>query len=120
MNKKLFLNKISVRKSTIHGYGVFADKNIRKGEKLEESYFILSDCEDDILIDFIFDAGGRSAVILGYGSLYNHSENPNAEYSINRRTKITTFKASRAIKKGEEIFISYGDEWFSSRDLKLK
>lgn len=120
MNKKLFQNKICVKKSTIHGYGVFAEKDIRKGEKIEECYFILSDCEDDILIDFIFDAGGRSALILGYGSLYNHSENPNAEYSINRRTKITTFKASRTIKKGEEIFICYGDEWFSSRDLNKK
>ncbi|MHB1948413.1 MAG: SET domain-containing protein-lysine N-methyltransferase [Gammaproteobacteria bacterium] len=120
MNKKLFQNKLAVRKSPIHGYGVFAEKDIRKGEKIEECYFILSDCEDDIIMDFIFDAGGRSALLLGYGSLYNHSENPNADYIINRKTRIATFTAAEAIKKGQEIFVSYGDEWFSSRGVKKK
>ena len=116
MAKKLFQGKISVRKSPIHGFGVFADKDFRTGEKIEECYFILSDCEDDILMDYIFDAAGRSAVILGYGSLYNHSEDPNADYHINRKTKIATFTVSEPIKKGQEIFISYGDEWFKTRD----
>jgi SET domain-containing protein len=116
MNKKLFQNELWVKKSPIHGFGVFAGKDIRKGEKIEECYFILSDCKDDIVYDFIFDAGGRSALILGYGSLYNHSDNPNVDYVINRRTKIATFTAERAIKKGEELFISYGEEWFSTRD----
>lgn len=120
MKTRLFQNKLWVKKSSIHGYGVFAGKNLRKGEKIEECYYILSDCEDDIIMDFIFDLKGRSALLLGYGSLYNHSEHPNAEYVFNRKRKIATFKASESIKQGQEIFVSYGDEWFSSRDVKKK
>lgn len=118
--KKLFLNKLAVKKSTIHGYGVYAEKKMRKGEMLEECYFILSDCEHDVVIDYIFEANSRSAILFGYGSLYNHSQDPNAEYKLNLKTKIATFKASRTIQKGEEIFVSYGDEWFDSRDMKEK
>jgi SET domain-containing protein len=120
MKTKLFQNKLVVKKSDIHGYGVFAGKNIRKGEKIEECYFIMSDCEDDILMDYIFDVGGRSGLVLGYGSMYNHSEEPNADYSFDRKRKVATFLASKTIKKGQEILVSYGDEWFSSRDMKKK
>lgn len=120
MKKKLYQNRICVKKSTIHGFGVFAEKNIRKGEKIEECYFILSICEDEPIVDYIFDVKGKNALIFGYGSLYNHSDEPNADYFFNVKKKIATFKAARSIKKGEEIFISYGDDWFSSREVKKK
>lgn len=120
MSRRLFQNKIFVKKSNIHGYGVFADKNIKKNERIEECYFILSNCEDDVIIDYVFDLKGRSALLLGYGSLYNHSEDPNTDYTLNKKRKIATFKAIRPIKKGEEILISYGEEWFSSRNKREK
>lgn len=123
MNKKLFQNKIYAAKSKIHGFGVFADKNFRKGEKIEECYFILTGVKDnDPAYDYVFETKHRrkSALIFGFGCLYNHSDNANADYVINLKTKVATFTADRAIKKGEEIFISYGDEWFSSRDMNEK
>jgi SET domain-containing protein len=120
MNKKLYLNKLAVKKSTIHGFGVFADKDIRSGEKLEECAFVFSNTEDEVIIDYIFEAGKKFALLFGYGSLYNHSDDPNAEYSFNMKGRVATFKAARAIKKGEEIFVSYGDEWFTTRDVKKK
>jgi uncharacterized protein len=120
MNKKLYQNKLAVKKSPIHGFGVFADKDIRKGEKLEECCFVFSDSEDEVIIDYIFEAGKRYALLFGYGSLYNHADDPNAEYAFNLKRRVATFKAARAIKKGEEIFVSYGDEWFTTRDVKKK
>lgn len=75
---------------------------------------------DKALEDFYFDAKGRYAVFLGFGSIYNHSEEPNATYSINIKKQLATIKASRTIAKGEEIFVCYGDEYFSSRGIKLK
>lgn len=120
MKTKLFQSKIYVKKSLIHGYGVFAGKPFKKGEKIEDCYFILSDCEDDILMDYIFEARGRSAVVLGYGSLYNHSDRPNAAYKLSIKRRIMTIKASRPIKKDEEIFVNYGNEWFSSREASKK
>lgn len=117
---KLLLNKIAVKKSRRHGFGVFAEKKIKKGEKIEQCYFILSKGGDKGLEDFYFAANRKYAVFLGYGSIYNHSDDPNADYKININKRIATIKASRDIKKGEEILISYGVGWFKSRDLESK
>lgn len=118
--KKLFQNKIFVKKSKMHGYGVFAGKNYKKGEKIEECYFLLTRKDDKYFEDFYFDAKGKNAILLGYGSIYNHMDDPNADYNINVKKKIATIKAQKSIRKGEEIFVTYGDEWFSSRGLKSK
>lgn len=118
--KQLFQNDIYVKKSNMHGYGVFAKKKLRKGEKIEECYIIISKGGDKVLEDFYFDAKGKCAVFTGFGSIYNHSDDPNADYTINIKKRIATIKASRTIQKGDEIFVSYGDEWFSSRGWKSK
>lgn len=120
MKNKLILRDIAVKRSKTHGYGVFAEKNIKKGTIMEQCYFILTKGGDRTLEDYYFDAKGKYAVFTGYGSIYNHSEDANADYVFNMKTRIVTIKADRAIKKGEEIFVSYGDEWFSSRGLKPK
>lgn len=117
MKRRLFQNKIYVQKSRTHGYGVFAGKTIKKGEKIEECYIIISKGGDKTLDDFYFDAKGKYAVFTGYGSIYNHANDPNADYTININKRITTIKAARTIRKGEEIYVSYGEEWFTSRNL---
>lgn len=61
------------------------------------------------------------AVVLGYGSIYNHSYKPNAQYRFNFRKKVMVVRAIKKIKMGEEIFINYNfwsddksslEEWF--------
>ena len=47
----------------------------------------------------------RVAIALGYGSLYNHSYEPNADYSQGEGELI--YRAVRDIRKGEEITINY-------------
>jgi len=120
MKKRLFQNKIYVKKSKLHGYGVFADKNIKKGEKIEECYMLLTRGGDKKLEDFYFDVKGKNAMLTGFGCIYNHSDSPNADYTFNVKKRLFSFKAQKAIRKGEEIFVSYGDDWFSSRGLKSK
>jgi SET domain-containing protein len=120
MKSKLFQNKIIVRKSSIHGYGVFAEKSVKKGEIVEECYALLTRVEDDILGDYYFYIRGKNGLLLGYGSIYNHSEDPNVEYNYIPKHQIMVFKANRPIKKGEELFVSYGDAWFKSRDSVAK
>ncbi len=116
MSGKLYRNKIIVKKSRTHGYGVFAQKKIKKGEKIEECYFIISRRGGDkALEDYYFDAKGKYAIFLGNGSIYNHADDPNADYRINITKRIATIKAIEDISKGKEIFVSYGDEWFDSR-----
>ena len=117
MKSRLFQNDIYVKKSTMHGYGVFAGKKLRKGEKIEECYILISKGGDKVLDDFYFDAKGKYALFTGYGSIYNHSNDPNADYTININKRRSTIKAARTIQKDEEIFVSYGEEWFRSRDI---
>jgi SET domain-containing protein len=121
MKTKLFQNDIYVKKSKLHGYGVFANKDIKKGERIEECYMLVSKGGDEVLEDFYFDVKrGRYAMLTGYGCIYNHAVDPNADYTFSVKDKIFVFKAERLIRKGEEIFVSYGDEWFSDRNIKLK
>lgn len=120
-SKPLFQNAIFVKKSSTHGFGVFAGKTIRKGQKIEECYTIFSRRGGNRqLEDYYFDADGKYALLMGFGSIYNHSDDCNADYKINQKTRVTTLTAERTIKKGEEIFVSYGEEWFSSRNMKPK
>lgn len=120
MKNKLFQNKLIVKKSSTHGYGVFAGKKIRKGEIIEECYIIVSKGGDKKLEDYYFDANRKYAIFTGFGIIYNHSDDPNADYKLNLKTRVVTIKAERTIPKGNEIFISYGDEWFKSRGFKPK
>jgi SET domain-containing protein len=120
MKTKLAQNKIYVKKSRTHGYGVFAEKTIQKGELIEQCYILLSRGGDRGLEDFYFNAKGKNAIFTGYGSIYNHTDDPNAHYTININKRIATIKAARIIRKGEEIFVDYGNQWFSSRGWKPK
>jgi SET domain-containing protein len=115
--------KIRVQQSPIHRWGVFAIDNILEGEMIEECPMVEIEkkwLEKDISIfrDYRFNfPSGRISVesqqiCLGYGSIYNHSEIPNANwYSIYYTPEISTFRfyAIRDIKSGEEIFIWYGN-----------
>src|SRR5262245_37487262 len=79
---------IVVRRSGKKGRGVFARKLIRKGTIIERAPVILlpigevfSDAPRTMLANYVFVWGSDSvAVVLGYGSLYNHSYQPNASY----------------------------------------
>ncbi len=121
MKSRIFQNRIYVKKSPMHGYGVFAGKTIKKGDVIETCYVLLSRRGGDKgLEDYYFDAKGKYAIFLGYGCIYNHAEDPNTDYTINITNRIATIKAVRTIPKDHEIFLSYGDEYFTSRGLKVK
>ena len=47
------------------------------------------------------------AISLGYGSMYNHSYDPNGTFDFNYRGRTMVYKARRPIAKGEEITINY-------------
>jgi SET domain-containing protein len=51
----------------------------------------------------------QAAIALGYGSLYNHSYNPNARYVFRESEECLEFIALRDIEPGEEITINYNN-----------
>lgn len=118
--KKLLQPQLLVKKSSVHGYGVFADKDFLENDIIEECYSILCDGADTVLNKIYFDVDGQHALLTGYGSIYNHSDSPNMRYYFDEMHKVTVFIATRNIKQGEELFHSYGKYWFSSRNMPVK
>ena len=57
---------------------------------------------------FVWDIEKQSsAIALGYGSLYNHSDTPNAEFELMIPDKMIRIYAVTDIPAGEEICLDY-------------
>lgn len=96
------------------GRGIFATKTMKKGEMIETApVFVLpkndySTIKRTSIRDYYFMWGKTTAAIcFGYGSMYNHSYQPNATYTKKIKDKTIEFKAIRDIKPGEEITVNY-------------
>jgi SET domain-containing protein len=95
--------------------GVFAGQAFRPGQVIEVCPVIVLSAEtrEETLGDlrqYVFQwgkAGDRLAIALGYGSLYNHSPDPNAEFLPRHARGEVIFRAVRAIAAGEQIVIDY-------------
>ncbi len=121
--------KIFVDKSSLHGLGVFASHKIKKDEIFEEcpvlSLPLSYGDHSNLLLDYRFNWPSgtleweEQVVALGYGSLYNHSENPNAVWKSNYDKRVFEFSALRDIQQGEEILVYYGGDtyWNDGRDF---
>jgi SET domain-containing protein len=104
-----------IRKIRGMGRSVFASRAFRKAELIEVCPVILlpgiTD-EDQLggMRKYVFQwhvAGDVLAIALGYGSLYNHHPNPNAEFTLRYTKKEIVFRAIREITPGEQIFVDY-------------
>ena len=109
--------KTKVRKSKIHGLGVFALEDIPKRTVIEICHVLPLSKKDSEIIDttflgnYHFEWGDNSsAIVLGNGSIYNHSYEPNAEYLGNEKKNLMKFVAIKPIKKGQEICTSYNGD----------
>jgi SET domain-containing protein len=117
-----------IRRIPHKGRGVFAKRAYRAAELIEKAPVIPLEAKHwpairrTVLADHVFEWGRtRMALALGQGSLYNHSEHPNAHGEPRLRDGVIEFRAARPIEKGEEITIDYrGDEtersvWFKAK-----
>ena len=97
----------------VSGKGVFASKDIKKGEIIEVAPILVLEFTDfintrwNLLFEYYFWMDDYVALALGFASLYNHSKQPNCEYELNREAKTITFIAIKEIKKDSEIYFNY-------------
>jgi SET domain-containing protein len=112
-------SKIYISNSPVHGLGVFASELINKGELIEECPILHLPVKrgetNYVLIDYTFvwpksEDWNNHVIGLGNASLYNHSNNANAEWESDVQKGTFKFISTKEIKKDEEIFIYYGDE----------
>ncbi|KKQ91985.1 MAG: hypothetical protein UU16_C0013G0014 [Candidatus Woesebacteria bacterium GW2011_GWA2_40_7] len=122
---------ISKSKIPNAGRGVFAKCNIKKGEIIERCPIVeipsgdTSKLNESVLVAYFLYFGKkkeRLALMLGFGSIYNHSDKPNATFKIRSKEKIVEFVALKNIKKDEEITFDYrhgslkkSPLWFENR-----
>ncbi len=107
---------IEVKRTRNKGRGVFATVLIPANTVFERVPLLIIpakevlECEHgEFLYHYVFEyptAKNKVALALGFGSLYNHSYQPNAYYEDVGR-QIKEYRALRDIQKGEEITINY-------------
>lgn len=108
------------------GRGVFADTSYLLGDIIEQCEIIkipsfeVKTLDTTILYNYYFSrSDGNSAIVLGNGSLYNHSYAPNALYKKNFETNIIIFEARKHIHPDEEILVNYNGDPFSQAPLRF-
>ncbi|NII82711.1 MULTISPECIES: SET domain-containing protein-lysine N-methyltransferase [unclassified Pedobacter] len=128
MTKQLYLKTIKGK-----GRGVFCNTAIREGEVIEVCPVIIIPAKEfaalnaTALMDYSFYFNKEEntlSLTMGFGSMYNHKQYPNAVYILDRGKKQMVFTAHEQIDAHTEICINYGGEygrdytkWFIDRDI---
>ena len=111
---KIYVDPVSGK-----GRGVFAGEKITKDEIIESAPAIIfpeldwKQIEDTKFTYYCFLWGKdfkQGALVLGFGSLYNHSYKPNADYIRREESQTMDYVALRDIEEGEEITINYNGD----------
>lgn len=120
--KEIFnINRVEYSKKKNGSYCVLAKTQYAKGEIVEIAPVIFVGPETKAiprLKDYIFEIDkekGTYGIVLGYGSLYGHSEKANITFAYSKQNKQMYFIAARTINAGEELFIDYGKDYWLER-----
>ena len=118
VNRLFSSEKIYVAQSKIPhaGRGVFANVTFKKGDVIERCPVIVlpeheeQNLEKSILATYMYFLGQkkkRLTLALGFGSIYNHTHQPNAMYKDKYKEAVIEFVAIKDIEKDEEITVNY-------------
>ncbi|MBS1563968.1 MAG: SET domain-containing protein-lysine N-methyltransferase [Bacteroidetes bacterium] len=130
MEKVLYIKEVKGK-----GRGVFCKKAIGRGAIIEICPVIVVPATDIAAIEntkladysFYFNKEENSlSLAMGFGSMYNYAQYPNATYQLDRDNKTMIYTAHEDIPAHTEITINYGGEyghdyskWFTDRHFKL-
>lgn len=129
-SNEIYMNAITVKNSEVHGRGVFATKDVADSELIEVAPLVrlewkLKYIHDRVIRDYCWmntkcdcqDCrmnGPALYLAMGYGSIYNHHDSPNTKIELDYDNFLLKVYASKDIKNGQEIFVSYGERYFKS------
>jgi len=106
---------VEVRKSNVHGKGVFALEDIEAGKLIVTSHMVLIYKDEDLpeelaTLQFPWNEDYDAICLSDVGSFFNHSSQPSAEVDDRDFEKlIQKFTTKINIAKGQEITIYYND-----------
>jgi uncharacterized protein len=123
--------RISLNKSSVHGLGVFATKDFKEGDLIERCPMVKLGwrskyVNDPVLLEYLYmqpkcdcsdctNHGHIMWMVLGYGMMYNHQDIPNTQWRFHYEDSYADVVATKDIKSGEEIFVTYGNHYFKNR-----
>lgn len=127
LDELLFSEKLIVKRSKIHRWGVFAREPIKKYEILEEFPYFKIPAEEltngSSCTRYSYALNNEFAIIgMGFCGLYNHSSDANVEYEIDKVNEVMRHYAIADIEVGEELTLNYGVDdasWFNE-EWKIK
>jgi len=102
-NEQKHIPPVYVEESTIHGKGLFASRDIKKGE-LIGAFKYKSAKKDGPYVLWVNEDKGYT--VLDDFKYINHNNKANAAYYDD-----FTVMAIKKIKKGDEITHYYGEDW---------
>jgi hypothetical protein len=110
------------------GHGIFATQTLAADTTLEECPYLRINAEEcaGTLDDYVFyletaEDNGVSDVyslVLGWGSLFNHADDHNTEYWHDTDRDLIVFHTIKKVAAGKQLFVNYGNAWWSSRELR--
>ena len=99
---------------------MFAEKDFKQDEVIEICP-LLTDYKENFkkskIKDYTFKSKfkkGQEVIVFGMCSMYNHSNDFNVHHNQDPENMI--YKAARDIKKGEELYVNYGGDYWNSRN----
>jgi SET domain-containing protein len=128
----------------INGWGVFTKKSIQEDTVIEVSPIFLYPQSLLSIAVFMASAEGvqhseigidqysiywpdakesrheRSAIMLGYLSMYNHSTSNNAKFFSDFKQRLMGIVTIKPIAEGEQITVSYSPTWFEQKKGYIK
>lgn len=114
-NDLLCSEKLIVKRSELHRWGVFAKEDIKKYEILEEFPYFAVPLEEikesSSCLPYSYNLNDEISIIgMGFCGLYNHSFDANVDYEIDKVNEVMRHYALRDINMGEELTLNYGEE----------
>ena len=114
-NKLFSSEKLEVRRSIIHGWGVFAKEAIEMGELLQECHGVIINSKDyekcktipGIACNSFRVSEDLYMIPYGCGAIYNSHSNQNVIAAFDTKSCIMSFYALREVKENQELFLDY-------------
>lgn len=104
------------------GYGVYTSKFIPKDTEIEVAKILKLEPYDRdhwgaevAKYDYNYDVNS-TFIVFGFGSLYNHSTDYNVDYSLGD-DELMRYKTRGDIQPGDELFVNYGDDYFTMNKI---
>ena len=110
------------------GRGVFTAQEIPAGSHIETCPVIILSRKDTARIHetklhdyyFLWGDKGKSVIALGFGSIYNHASDSNADYHMDLEHESIDIIALQDIAAGQEVTINYMDDGVQRSELWFK